>query len=258
MESNPFEPTPSQPPPGAEKKPVIVSFPTVQPVITYAILVIIGLVFLYSTSLTVADRSFFFERWAKDNDKVYGGEYYRLFTSMFLHLNFLHILFNGWALYLFGRDVESLFGHIRFAIVYFLGGLAGSIGSLLYTEANSIGASGAIFSIFAAMGFYLYRHRHLYGQFASVRLRQMVMLGVINIVFGLSPGTNIDNAAHLGGAIGGFLLAWFISPEYEPRRTAQEQITMVDTNTPEKWAVAPVLFGVGIVATVAYAAAVLG
>ncbi len=249
-----------QPSPNGNAVRVRITLPTVEPILTYSILAVLALIFMYYSTLTLPEKNAFFLRWAKRNDLVYAGEYYRLFTSMFLHLDATHILFNGWALYLFGREVESLFGHVRFAIIYVMGGLAGSIGSLLYTDAISLGASGAVFAVFAAMGVYLYQHQHLYGELARVRLMQMAALGIINIIFGLMPGMRIDNAAHIGGALGGFILAWFISPEFQPRQDPEHmgQVIMIDANTPDKWIIAPVLFGVGIVTSVAYAAAVLG
>jgi rhomboid protease GluP len=236
-----------------------ITLPTVQPILTYAILSVISLIFLYSTTLDPLGERLFLLDWAKINDRIlYDGEYYRLLTCMFLHLNMAHLLFNGYALYLFGRDVESLFGHVRFAVIYFMGGITGSVASLLYTDAISIGASGAIFAVFSAMAVYLYRHRHFYGEGARRRLSQMAILAVINIAFGLS-NNNVDNAAHIGGLLGGFVLGWFISPEFEIQRDLVEPngVRVVDTNTPNKWMLVPVIFAAGIAASVAYAVAVL-
>lgn len=260
MNSNQYPQSTSSNSPEPQTAQVKISLPTVEPILIYIILLVLAPIFFYYSTLSEVGQHFFIEDWAKINEKIYAGEYYRLFTSMFLHLGLMHILFNGYALYLFGRDVESLFGHVRFGIIYLMGGLAGSIASLLYTNAASIGASGAVFSVFGAMGVYLYRHRHFYGDMASVRLRQMGMLAFINIAFGLMPGTQIDNAAHIGGLAGGVVLAWFICPEFELKRDElqAETVQIIDTNTPEKWLMAPLLFGVGIVVSVAYAASVLG
>lgn len=249
--------TDSPEPPSSQVK---ISLPTVEPFLVYVILLVLAPIFFYYSTLNLVEQNLFLDNWAKINEKVYEGEYYRLFTSMFLHLNLMHILFNGYALYLFGRDVESLFGHVRFGIIYLMGGLAGSIGSLLYTNAASIGASGAIFAVFGAMGVYLYRHRHFYGEMASARLRQMGILALINIGLGLVPNMRIDNAAHIGGLAGGIVLAWFICPEFELQRDPLEveSVQIVDTNTPEKWIMAPLLFGVAMVVSVVYAASVLG
>lgn len=265
MDMNPYDnqppndfSSPSQPQQlPTQRRGVPVRFPTVEPILTYAILAIITVIFLYASSLNAFDRNSFEFDWIKINENVFDGEYYRLFTSMFLHANTLHWGFNSLALYIFGRDVERLFGHMRFAIIYILGGLAGSVGSLIYTANASLGASGAIFAIISAMGVYIYIHRHIYGEFAYLRLRQLLFLGGLNILLGFIPGSRIDNAAHLGGLLGGFILAWFICPEYVPQRTIDQRIVMVDTNTIEKWLITPILFTIGIVVSVVYASTVV-
>lgn len=262
MEQNQNSPTPNAAPssPDGSNYRVRITLPTVQPILIYLILGIIGIIYIYGNSLGSYQSRLFMLDWAKVNESIlYDSEYYRLFTCMFFHLDLMHILFNGYALYIFGRDVESLFGHIRFALIYVLGGITASLASLLYTDAASIGASGAIFAIFSAMGVYLYRHRHLYGEGAQRRLSQMGILALINIGFGLLPDANIDNAAHIGGLVGGFVLAWFICPEFEVQRDLIQPggIRIVDVNTPNKWMFVPVLFAAGIVASVAYAVSVL-
>ena len=252
----PFDDTSSQPAP-TQRRGIPVRFPTVEPILTYVILAVIALVYFYAESLgTGLERNRFEVDWIKINSAVYDGEYYRLFTSMFLHADIMHWGFNSLTLYFFGRDVERLFGHVRFAIIYILGGLAGSVGSLIYTANASLGASGAIFAVISAMAVYIYIHREIYGEFGFRRLRQLVFFGGISIFYGFLPDSRIDNAAHVGGLLGGFILAWFICPEYEPRQTIDQRIVMVDTNTTEKWLITPILFAIGIVVSVAYAASV--
>ena len=229
---------------------VRVTIPTVEPILTYILLGAIVLIYLLTQSMSPRELDIFFQNWAKINNRVYEGEYYRLLTSMFLHLNLTHILFNGYALFLFGREVERIFGHVRFAIIYFLGGLSGSVGSLLYTDAPSIGASGAIFAVFAAMGVYFYHHRQLYGQSAQVRLTQMAVLAIINIVFGFIPSMRIDNAAHIGGLLGGIVLAWFICPELKLEGISSMEPEVVDVNKPENWIVVPVIYAIALVIVV--------
>ncbi len=142
-------------------------------------------------------------------------ELHRLFTAMFLHSpsTIAHIAFNMYALFVLGRDVELLFGHTRFAIIYFLGGLAGSILSVTFGDYGvpSVGASGAIFAIFAAQGVFVYRNRQVYGNRARAILTNIALLLGLNLFLGFSI-PNIDNLGHIGGLIGGALLAWFIGP----------------------------------------------
>ncbi len=76
----------------------------------------------------------------------WGGEYWRLFSSIFLHGLLTHLAFNGWALYSIGRDIEAFYGHRWFAAIYFLAGLAGNLAwYVLGRDGASVGASGAIF-----------------------------------------------------------------------------------------------------------------
>ncbi len=237
------------------QQPQVVRLNRTTPVLTYGLLMVLAMIFFYATSLDnsvpvvrgtlITERRLFEFDWAKINELVFQGEYYRLFTSMFVHSEAMHFFFNAYALYLFGREVESLYGHVRFAIIYILGGLAGSVGSLLYTDGPSIGASGAIFAIFAASGVYFYHHQRLFGHGARQRLVQMGVLAFINIVFGITI-PRIDNAAHVGGMIGGFILAWFMAPEHEVQGREIGNPYIVDTNTVRNWVFVPVVFSMAL------------
>jgi rhomboid protease GluP len=164
-----------------------------------------------------------------------GGEYYRLFTAMFLHIEPAHIFFNGYALYIIGSYIERLFGHARFIVIYFLGGLTGSIlmTILNYVDnVSGIGASGALFAIFGAEMVYLIRHRDILGKAASAQLRSLLFLLAINLVIGLLPGSRIGMWAHVGGLIGGLVLTWFISPRFiaSPHPAVEGSQVADDTN----------------------------
>jgi len=183
-----------------------------------------------------------------DSDRVLHPstrEVYRLFTAMFLHLNEAHILFNGLALYYIGRNVERLFGTVRYALVYFLGGLAGSI-AMLFVGAGGLGASGAVFAIWGAEVVFLYQHRQLLGGVAQARLRSSLTYMALNFFFGFAVNaaadiTNAENAirignsAHFGGLVGGAILAWLIGPRFIAERVSQPEpgeapIRIVETN----------------------------
>lgn len=177
------------------------------------------------------------------------GEYYRLFTSMFLHLDPAHIFMNMYALYLFGRTLERANGHLRFTVVYLLGGLTGSVFSVLLDVLNndpgvpSLGASGAVFAVFAAYMVLLYRNREVLGQRAAQGLRSLAVLMVINIALGVMSQFSASNVkigiwAHTGGFIGGAILAWWIGPlfqiEPDPERPGRD--LAVDANPVQgKW-----------------------
>jgi len=143
------------------------------------------------------------------------GQVWRFFTSMFLHIGFQHILFNAYALFIFGAETERIFGRTRFLTIYVLSGLFGSLASFVLGSATiSAGASGAIFGIVGMQVAYFYRYREMLGTFGRSRLINVGIIVAINIFFGLSmPG--IDNWAHLGGLISGILIALKFMPEYQ-------------------------------------------
>jgi rhomboid protease GluP len=136
---------------------------------------------------------------------VAAGEYWRLITSMFLHGGIPHLLLNGFALYQLGALFETWLGSTRLLITYFVTGIAGSIASILWTNAPSVGASGAIFGLLGALIAFLLRRRERLNPAAKSLLMQLMAWAAINVFFGFSvPG--IDNAAHLGGCAAGLLL----------------------------------------------------
>lgn len=140
---------------------------------------------------------------AKVNPLIGLGEYWRLLTAMFLHADIMHLVFNMLALYIFGRDIERFFGKKKFLLIYFVSGLVGSAASFVLVEGMSVGASGAIFGLMGA-NLYLYKlnpmvYKRIYG-------RDMIILIVVNLVIGLIR-PNIDMAGHIGGLIGGFVVA---------------------------------------------------
>jgi rhomboid protease GluP len=178
---------------------------------TYVFLGLIIVVFLAqlaSTQLAGVDLILAFG--AKDNTRIAHGEFWRLLTAVFVHASVLHIAFNGYALYILGRDVEAFAGWLRFTLIFLLAGLSGSVASLLFNPAPSVGASGAIFGLIGALVVFLYRHRKLFGERGRRNLQSIIVIALINLLIGLSGG--IDNWAHLGGLAGGLILGWFLGP----------------------------------------------
>jgi rhomboid protease GluP len=144
------------------------------------------------------------------------GQYWRLITSMFLHFGIIHIGFNAYALWLFGRVVERDYGSVRFTLIYFIGGFVASAASYAYGYVGAVGAgaSGAVFAIFGAFVAYNYRRRHV--ALAAANLRTAVGLIVINLVLAFTiPG--IDWRAHAGGLLAG-LAAGAVADDIGPRR----------------------------------------
>jgi rhomboid protease GluP len=136
------------------------------------------------------------------------GQWWRLGSAMFLHFGLLHIVMNLWALWDSGQLVERMYGHLRFAAIYFGSGLCGNLLSLVMqgNEAISGGASGAIFGIYGALLVYLWRERARLepGEFRWL-FRAASAFTLVSISLGLLvPG--IDNSAHIGGLLAGALL----------------------------------------------------
>ncbi len=134
---------------------------------------------------------------------IRAGQYYRLFTGIFLHGSIFHLLFNCYALYVLGSQIESFFGKFKYIIIYLFSGLAGSLLSI--TLSGSVGAIGASGAIFGLMGSLLYFGYHYRVYLGNVVKSQIIPLILLNLAVGfISPG--IDNWGHIGGLIGGIVI----------------------------------------------------
>jgi membrane associated rhomboid family serine protease len=145
------------------------------------------------------------DKFALQGNAVADGEWYRLLTGGFLHAGLFHIGFNMFALFILGRLLEPAIGTPRFVALYFASLFAGSFGAIALTSPNevTVGASGAIFGLFAA-AFVIARGRGL-NQLAS----ELGIILLLNLGFTFAvPGISIGG--HLGGIVGGFICALFI------------------------------------------------
>lgn len=178
--------------------------------VTYSLVAINVVVFLLSLLYpSIVDAG------AQINPLVARGEYWRLFTAMFLHANFLHIGFNMLSLFFIGRAVEVYYGKWRYLAIYLLSGIAGGILYFFTSPAGSaIGASGAIFGVFGALGVFYIINRGSLGRGAIGNW--LFWIG-LNLVFGLS-NPDIALFAHIGGLIAGMLIAFALSPRIGSRR----------------------------------------
>ncbi|MCH8184814.1 MAG: rhomboid family intramembrane serine protease [Chloroflexi bacterium] len=145
---------------------------------------------------------------------IASGEYWRLFTAMFLHVGILHLAFNAFGLLIFGRLVEGIYGPVRFALIYLLAGLFGSVASyLLNSIAIGAGASGAIFGVLGALAAFFLARREMLGEMGRQNLTGLAVIAAFNLIFGFTqPG--IDNWAHMGGLAGGFAIGMALAPNY--------------------------------------------
>ncbi len=158
---------------------------------------------------------------AKFGPGISEGEYWRLFTPMFLHIGLLHLLTNTFGLLIFGRIVERYFGSVNFTIIYLFAGVFGNIASYAVLSAGvGAGASGAVFGIVAAYAAFLYRNRALAGPMGRSSLGGLGLIIGANLLFGFAV-SGIDNWAHIGGLISGFILALRLVPtvSFGPQQT---------------------------------------
>jgi rhomboid protease GluP len=220
----PQEAHPQPPPPGQR---VAISTPSSRPYVTYTLLVINVLIFILQSA---GDALFGFDLAAsmgmKVNELILQGEYWRLFTPMFLHGSILHLGFNMYALYIFGPGLERYYRHGRFLLLFFLGGFAGNVFSFMFSASNSLGSSTAIFSLLAAEGVFLYQNQKIFGGVARRALNNIIMIAVVNLIIGLSPG--IDNWGHMGGLLGGVIFAFLGGPMLKVEGIAPD-LRVVDT-----------------------------
>ncbi len=142
------------------------------------------------------------------------GEWWRILTAIFLHAGLLHLLFNMYALYITGSILEEAWGSLRLLAAFMVTGVFASLVSAttpvffhsavqLTKTPGSVGASGAIFGLFGALGVAMFRRRH--SPWARSNLAQIGLIVAVNLAIGfMVPG--IDNLAHLGGLVSGSII----------------------------------------------------
>lgn len=184
-----------------------------QPWVVYALLGLIGLCYLAEESAGGSTRTDVAIRFgAKVNALVRAGEWWRLFTAAFLHFGPMHLLVNGYGIYAGGPFLESYFGPLRFAALYFFSALFGTWASFLMTDGVAAGASTAVSGLIGATLTLALLHRTTIPE----RLRKRLLSGfgtviVINVWLSMSV-KGIDHWAHAGGLVGGALAAALLPP----------------------------------------------
>lgn len=173
----------------------------------------------------------------KNNKLIMAGQYWRLLTPILLHANILHIAFNMYALYIIGRGLEQYYGHLRYFMLYIVGGLAGNVLSFFLSPANALGASTSIFGLLVAEGIFVYQNRQLFGEQARAMLTNTLSLVAINLFLGfVSPG--IDNWGHMGGLLGGLAFSWFAGPVLHARPAVGGYVIESERSMGRAWLVA--------------------
>lgn len=134
---------------------------------------------------------------------VKNGEIYRLLTCAFLHVGLIHLVVNMYSLRVIGPSVEGLIGKGKFVFIYLISAISASLMSLVFVDSNivSVGASGAIFGLMGALLYFGYHYRLYLNDAIKTQIIPVILF---NLIIGfMMPG--IDNGAHIGGLIGGYL-----------------------------------------------------
>lgn len=198
------------------------------PVVTYA-LIALNLLFFFA-ELNGGDA--FIQRWAFVPRRFLanpGGDFPTLFTSMFMHAGWLHLLGNMLYLWIFGDNVEDRFGHLKFTIFYILCGIGATFAQLAFSSGSNIpnlGASGAIAGVLGGYILLFPRSRVnvLMGR-GVIPMPALVVIGLWIVLQFVSGIGSISNAAesggvaymaHIGGFIAGFVLTFFLRAKAEP------------------------------------------
>ncbi|MFI5913808.1 rhomboid family intramembrane serine protease [Dactylosporangium sp. NPDC051541] len=156
-------------------------------------------------------------------DSVADGDWYQLFTAMFLHYGLLHLAMNMWALWILGRPLEAALGRVRFLALYLLCGLGGGVLVFLLSAPNvpSAGASGAIFGMFSALIVVLRKMK--------LSVASIIPVLIFNLVVTFSFSGYISWQAHVGGLITGAIVAAGFAYAPPKQRTPIQVATVLGT-----------------------------
>ena len=153
---------------------------------------------------------------ANNRELVMNGEVWRLLACAFLHGSAAHLLVNMYSLYIIGSQVETYIGKWRYLFIYLLSAIMGSLLSITVNGSSiSIGASGAIFGLMGSLLYFGYHYR-LY--LANTLTSQLIPVIIVNLFLGFSM-SGIDNAAHVGGLIGGYFATMIVGIKYKSTKS---------------------------------------
>jgi rhomboid protease GluP len=163
-------------------------------------------------ALATSQGEFMFRTFYLEKNLVNAGQYYRLVSYIFLHGNFSHLLLNVTGLLWFGRITAAAYGNWRFLAIFLVSGIAGGLAQILFTDTSAVGASGAVFGLYAAVGVSIYKLRSvLPPQVRQRELRWMLVMAVCQIGLDrIIPG--IAGLAHLGGLGAGLVSGMILFP----------------------------------------------
>ena len=198
--------------------------------ITYSIIILNLIAYIFSSlfSQDIIDMDM---QTLVDMGALYGpftvlkGEWWRLFTAMFLHAGMTHLLMNMFSLYLIGRGAEMYFDTKSYLSIYLFSGLLGGLVSLyIHPVSVGIGASGAIFGVFGALAGFFLAHRERIQEHTKAFMKDFAIIIGINLVIGFSI-PSVDVSAHAGGLLVGFIGGFVLSKN--PKWISAYSIAMV-------------------------------
>lgn len=189
------------------------------PYVTYVLIAINVIVFMlmYIFGNGSEDIATLVKFGALSKGLVLYGQYYRLFTSAFLHIGFLHLVCNMYALYVLGKDIEGYFGKWKFIFIYIVSAIVGSFISIIFMDEYvvSAGASGAIFGLMGSLLYFGYNYRVTLNDAVN---RQIIPVILINLFLGFLS-TGVNNFAHLGGLLGGYIASVAVGVKYKTSKS---------------------------------------
>jgi rhomboid protease GluP len=172
----------------------------------YAAMVVHSMGLGNGSALWSLDMQTLYQFGGKLRESILRGDWWRLVTAGFLHGGLLHIAMNSWALFDLGAQVDEIYGTSRFVVFYILSSIGGFVASMYWSGSLSVGASAALFGLIGAMIALGVNNRTSMGG----AIREMyIRWAIYGLLFGLLPQFHIDNAAHIGGLVTGFVTAYF-------------------------------------------------
>jgi membrane associated rhomboid family serine protease len=224
--------------------------------VVYALIVLNVAMYIFLETHGGSQDTATLERYGAKDDFaiIHQGQWWRLITPMFLHAGLVHLGVNMFSLYMVGPLYERCVGSARFLYVYFFAGICGSVFSLAASKDPAVGASGAIFGIFGALGVYFFRNRKLFGRLSRALVGQVAVLSAINLLIPNVVG-GIDGWAHLGGLLSGMAAAWLVGPAIRVPTAADSTEILLDDQRPPR--TVTLLLGAAAVALAALAVGVI-
>jgi len=200
--------TPEPPP-----EPGWVRVPTHPPRATFVMLVLLVGVYMAQLGAALVTGEDWVLAWAmRDVSSLSRGELWRLFTATFVHGAWFHILINAYTVYILGREVEQIFGPVRFGLIFILSGFTSAVLGSLLSPLPSLGAGGAISGLIGAEMSFLFRHRGLLGDRSRRALESLLMFASLIVIASLF--IRLDVWGLLGGLLGGMVLAGLLGPTW--------------------------------------------